>query len=862
MANDIDIKATPMIKQYLDIKKKHSDDILFFRMGDFYEMFFEDARTASAILDITLTSRQNDIPMCGIPYHAAESYIARLIKAGKRVAICEQMESVPSSGSIVRREVIRVITPGTIIEQNLIQGDRNNFLASIITTTERIGLAFADISTGDFFLSVIDRSIDLFRGEIVKYDPSEAVVKKFADNDDSVFMDFLKNSDIPVYSISEWLYDPDYMRDLITSTYAISGVKGLGITDDLEAVTAGSLMQYIKETHPGTLSNLKFPLKTNLTGRMVLDDATIRNLEIVRNQSGDSRTHTLFSILDRTKTAMGKRLLERNILQPLIDADKIEKRLDRVQFLIEYTDLRSSLGSSLSCINDIERIISRINSLKAFPRHFISLRNSLNACSTIKKNLIEHSGTVLEDIVSAMPDMAGLIERIHAAVEDEPAVSPEQGRVIKHGYNADLDRLYELKHDSKTWILEYQEEEKLKLGLSTLKVRYNRILGYYIEISRNQSVKIPETYLRKQTLVGAERFTTEKLQSFETDILSASEKIIAIENSEIDKLTADILQRREDLRKMADTIARIDFYHSLAISAVENNFIRPLITDNGRLFITDGRHPVVEKYFTREVFVPNDIKLDNRENMITLLTGPNMSGKSTYIRMCAIILLMAQSGSFVPAKHAEVSIADRIFTRIGASDNISRGESTFLVEMNETALILNNATEKSLIIMDEIGRGTSTYDGLSIAWAVVEYILRYIKARTLFATHYHELTSLDTKTGIENYNVSVKEEISGIRFLHKVVKGAADRSYGIHVAQLAGLPSAVISRSESILDRLEKSSLKSRKVNDDAPHERDEQLMIFNASNHIILKTIKSMDIDSMTPMEALNRLHELKKLV
>ncbi len=853
-------KLTPMMKQYLEIKKRHQDEILFFRMGDFYEMFLEDAEEASKILDIALTARQNDIPMCGIPYHASESYIARLIKAGKRVAICEQMESVPSSGTIVKRDVVRIVTPGTVIESNLLQSDDNNFLSSVIIGKEEIGLAFVDISTGDFYLSSIEKSIDLFRGEITRFNPRETVLSDGEEQDDDRFSDYIKGRDIPVYRISEWLYDTDYLRETINEVFHIASPKGLGIVTEMDILAAGSILQYLKETHRQAFDHLKHPRKLLSSDRMVLDDATISNLELVKNQQDGSRNRTLFSVLNFTKTAMGRRALERAILEPLLSREQIEERLDIVQYLHDFHDLSSALQEILKNVHDIERIVSRFSLGRIFPRNFIALDSSIIAAEKIRSRFIEQPAEILQKLAGDIPELTGLSETINAMITDDPALTPEQGRILREGYSRELDRLYNLKTNAKEWILKYQDEEKEKLGASTLRIKYNKILGYYIEVSKAQTTNIPEEYYRKQTLVNSERYTTEILQKFESDILSASDKIVAIEKKELEILKASVLDNQEKLQSLAMILGNIDLFNSFAVAAVENRFNRPVFNDNSLTSIKEARHPVVEKYYTKEVFVPNDIHLDSDDHTIQIITGPNMSGKSTYIRTSALVQLMSQIGSFVPAREADCTIVDRIFTRIGASDNISRGESTFLVEMNETASILNNATDKSLIIMDEVGRGTSTYDGLSIAWAVVEYILRYVKARTLFATHYHELTQLGSKKGIENYNVLVKEHLSGVEFLHKLVRGSADRSYGIHVARLAGIPKQIINRSDTILKKLEKNSGGRVQVTEE--EKSNEQLEIFNASNHLVIQAIQAVNLDDLTPLEALNELSRLKKLI
>lgn len=858
----MDVRLTPMMRQYLEIKKNYPDDILFFRLGDFYEMFFDDAHTASKILDIALTSRQNDIPMCGIPYHAADSYVARLIKAGYRVVICEQMEAAPSSGTVVRRDVVRVVTPGTIVEQNLLQSDDNNFLASAVIGAESIGLAFIDISTGDFYLSSIERSLDVFRGELTRFNPREMILKVDGVPDDAQYAQAVAARSIPVSKINEWLYDTDYLTSTITDVFNLASVRGLGITTDIELLAAGSILEYLRDTQKKTIEHLKYPQRIVSSEFMMLDEATIASLELVKNQLDGTKQRTLFSVLNRTSTAMGRRLLDRNILQPLTNPELIEKRLDMVQHLCDHGELLQRVQTEMEKIFDMERLLSRFHIGRYNPTDFIALRESIAAASAIRGILAEQQFEPCERLASMIGDPDPLAARIAAVIADNPALSPEHGRVIRPGYSAELDRLYDLKKDARAWILSYQEEEKQKLGIPTLKVKYNKILGYYIEVSKGQTAKVPAEYYRKQTLVSGERYTTETLQKFETDILHASDKITHIENEEIIKLLADILSYKDELQKAASAIAETDYFCSLSRAAVENKYVRPHFNDVNRTDIKDGRHPMVERYYTKEVFIPNDVQLDSDERVIMLITGPNMSGKSTYIRMAAIIQLMAQIGSFVPASSADLSPVDRIFTRIGASDNISRGESTFLVEMNETAVILNNATSKSLIVMDEVGRGTSTFDGLSIAWAVVEYILRYVKAKTLFATHYHELTELGDKKGIINCNVLVKEHMSGVDFLHRVAPGAADKSYGIHVAKLAGIPKEITARATRILEKLEKTSRGSSAKKEADAERSSEQLEIFNAANHVVIQAIRNIDIDGITPLDAINELNRLKKLI
>ncbi len=857
----MDAKLTPMLKQYLEIKKKHPGEILFFRMGDFYEMFFDDAHTASKALSIALTSRQNDVPMCGVPHHAAESYIARLIKAGHRVAICEQMEAVPSSGTVVRREVTRVITPGTLVEQNLLQSDHNNYLASVVEGPDRIAFAFVDVSTGDFHLSSMAHSADKYRGELARFSPREAIHHSMNGADDTV-LGYLKSRGIPVNRINEWLYDVEYLTSAIAEAFRLAGIKGLGMEDPLEILAAGSILEYLKDTHKKAFGHLKPPRRIVASDYMALDEATIANLELVHNSNDGGRERTLYSVLNRTKTAMGRRLLERNLLQPLIRADEIEKRLDTVRLFHESASLTADLQDRLDGVYDIERLIARFVIGRCTPRDYLALAASIEAALETARLLEGIPHELGARIIAAANECKPLAKLIGEVIDDDPALSPEQGRVVRPGRSAELDRLYDLKKDSKNWMVEYQEEEKRRLEIPTLKVKYNRVLGYYIEVSKGQSSKVPADYFRKQTLVGAERYTTGRLQSFESDILGASQKIAAMETAELESLHGEVLAQRPGIQELAEALGEIDFHCSLAVAALENRFVCPSFNDRGVMNVSGGRHPIVEKYYTREVFIPNDVRMDDSGDFIKIITGPNMSGKSTYIRMAAIIQLMAQAGSYVPAASAELPIADRIFTRIGASDNISRGESTFLVEMNETALILNNATHKSLIVMDEVGRGTSTFDGLSIAWAVVEYILRYIRAKTLFATHYHELTRLGGRRGIVNYTVLVKEHMGGVDFLHRVVPGAADRSYGIHVARLAGIPREITARAQKILERMEKTNRAGNAPESAGEDDAGEQLEIFNAANHRLVQAIRALDIDTLTPLDAMNELNRLKKLV
>ena len=725
---------------------------------------------------------------------------------------------------------------------------------------ERIGMAFVDISTGDFYLSSIEKSFELFRGELTRFSPREVVYREGPLPGDGRYTEHLKNIDVPMYALSDWHYDTAYLEGVMRDAFGLAGIKGLGIEDGIEIQAAGSIIQYLRDTQRKSLGHLKHPLRIISSDFMVLDDATIRNLELVRNQQDGGKQRTLFSALNHTRTAMGRRALERNILQPLVVRGEIEKRLDIVQYFFEHHTIAAQAQTALEGVLDMERLLSRLAVGRAWPRDYLALRDSIRAAARLKELLEAQPLEEVQNLARAVPDLGETAARIDATIIDDPALTPEQGRVIRPGLSAEIDRLHGLKKDAKSWVLEFEEKEKKALGIPTLKVKYNRVFGYYLEVSRGQAAKVPDGYMRKQTLKGAERYTTEELQKFEEEILTATGTIVDLEKKELDSLLKETLEHGPGIQQCAAALGDIDFLCSLAVSAVENRYARPRFNDGGLMSVTDGRHPIVERYYTREVFIPNDIRLDGMDNIIKIITGPNMSGKSTYIRTAAILQLMAQTGSFVPAREADLCIVDRIFTRIGASDNISRGESTFLVEMTEAAVILNNATERSLIIMDEVGRGTSTYDGVAIAWAVVEYITRYIRAKTLFATHYHELTELGGEKGVVNYTVMVQEKLDGVEFLHKVIPGSADRSYGIHVARLAGIPKEITSRATQIQERLEKRT-RTRGAGDREKKD-DGQLDMFNAANHRVVKAIQEIDLDSLTPLDALNELARLKKAI
>ncbi len=863
---------TPMVKQYNEIKKKYNDTILFFRLGDFYEMFYDDAMTASRELDLTLTSRHkgdNRIPMCGIPYHAAENYIARLIKKGYKVAICEQVEDPKLAKKLVKREVVQVITPGTVTEFSMLSQKSNNYLMSLNLHDNLVGIAFIDVSTGDFFVTQnkIDNTGNFIENEITRFKPAEVIIPESIFDNSLIQKIFSLHPEITINKYYDWVFDIEYSKNKLLDHFSVHSLTGFGIEDKNLAISAaGSIIHYIEETQKHTLSHIENIRFYTMSEFMVLDNATIRNLELVFNLQDNTTDRTLFSTLDYTDTPQGGRLLRRRILEPLLNVEMIKERLGYVRILFNLESERKNLHLILKKIGDVERLTARVALDKANPRDVVALKNSLIFTMEIKKRLKNIDG--LQDISDKIPQLDDIIEFLDESIDDDAPVQVSDGGVIKEGYDEELDKYRKAQKEGKDWIAKLQKDEIERTGINSLKIKYNMVFGYYVEVTKANLSAVPDNYIRKQTLANAERFTFPKLQEYEEIILSSTEKVMELET----KLFQEILNKlKQDLKRLklaGNMISQIDVYVSLAESAKINNYCEPKINDSDRIVIKGGRHPVVERAVKNEPFIPNDVLMDNDKNRVLIITGPNMAGKSTYLRQTALIVLMAQIGSFVPAESAEIGIVDKIFTRVGASDNLARGESTFLVEMNETANILNNSTEKSLIIMDEIGRGTSTYDGLSIAWAVIEYIYskRYIGAKTLFATHYHELTQLGQKKGIKNYNILVREWGDKVIFLRKVAEGSADKSYGIQVAQLAGLPKEVIDRAKQILTDLEMDNTReiiSSKSN--IVGEEDKQLGLFTVNmispvEAEILKRLKAVDLNKITPIEALNILSEIVK--
>ena len=847
--------ATPIRQQYLDIKKNYPDAILFFRLGDFYETFDEDAEITSRELDIVLTGRNvakgQKVPMAGIPYHAADNYISRLIEKGYHVAICEQIGEQPQKG-IFPREVIRLVTPGTVIEPGLIKNEKNNYLVSVFIQENTAGLAFLDISTGEIGVSHFNDNEfhNRLNAEISRIHPSEILLPE------SIHLPFAEQ--YHVTSLQDWKFELGRSEQLLKTQFHVASLDGFGLKNKPAAVAAlGAILGYVKESDPQALALFTDLNFYAIEDHMVLDEATRRNLELTETILKVSEAGSLLGVMDKTRTPMGKRMIRRWVNQPLIHAGEITDRLDAVEYLLENGLERLELQKQLKSVADIERIINRVVAQHAVPRDLVALRETLEILPIILQK-VNGRIPLLDRESGMMDDCSSEFMLLRESIAEDPPATLAHTGVIRSGYSSELDEIIQATKNSRDYIANLEKVEKERTGIKTLKVGFNKVFGYYIEISNSYADQAPEEYIRKQTLVNAERFITPKLKEYETIVLNAEENIHAIENRVFKEICAELKKSSKKLLAASRFLGTLDVLASFAQAASENNYVRPKLSEDKHLMIKNGRHPVVEKTRVDISFVPNDTVFANGDN-IQVITGPNMSGKSTYLRQVALIVLLAQIGSFVPADAAEIGIVDRIFTRIGAQDEIHAGQSTFMVEMIETANILHNATDKSLLILDEIGRGTSTYDGLSIAWAVLEYIHNHprLKSRTLFATHYHELTQLpDVLPNIKNYNVAVSEVDNQVIFLHKIVPGGADRSYGIHVAQLAGIPGPVITRANEILTQLEGHS-RQLELKDEAAHPT--QMALF-AQDSPVLKDIKKLDPNSLSPIEALNKIYQWKK--
>jgi DNA mismatch repair protein MutS len=865
--------STPLMRQYSAIKQRHPNALLFFRLGDFYELFFEDAVVAAKELQITLTSRNKEkgtaIPMCGVPYHAAEGYIAKLIRRGFRVAICDQMEDAREAKKLVKREVTRVVTPGTAIDSQVLEPRENNFLASVVRRIGAAGLALIDLSTGDFRATEFcgDESLTRLRDEIDRMRPSELLL---ASGTTSPLESRMGGSIITQTPLDEWVFGDEYGARLLREHFRVATLAGYGLEGHPFAVAAaGAILHYVRETQRGSLTHLDGIRFYQQQDSLVLDPSTLRNLELVEPVFGESRAATLLGVLDQCATSLGARKLKTWMLRPSINRDELNARLDAVEELAKNTIAREELRRVLSVIQDLERLLSKVTLETANARELLALKQSVRPLPILRTYLKHFQAQRIGALHGQMDELTDIYELLEQSIHPEPPVLLSEGGMIRPGFHAELDELRDLGQNSKQLLAQIESRERERTGISSLKVRFNNVFGYYIEISKANMHLAPLDYERKQTLVNAERFTTPELKELEVKILDADERSHTLERDLFVGLRRQVGSHAARIRKTAAVLAELDVLTCFAHLAAERDYHRPEFSDDGELLIQEGRHPVIERIVEEGQtgkFIPNDLYMNGGGDLLLIVTGPNMGGKSTYLRQAAQIALMAQMGSFVPAGRAKLPIFDRIFTRIGASDNLARGRSTFMVEMTEAAAILNTATPRSLVLLDEVGRGTSTFDGLAIAWAVVEYLLTHTHAKTLFATHYHELTELaDLLPGVKNYHVSVKESGSNIIFLRKVEAGSADKSYGIEVARLAGLPITVIERAREILTRHEQSEHTLSERLAAHKHARETgpvQLTIFTPLNADVLRAIENADLDNLKPIEALNLLAELKKQI
>jgi len=876
--------STPLMRQYTAIKKEHPNALLFFRLGDFYELFFEDAVVAARELQITLTSRNKEkgaaVPMCGVPYHAAENYIAKLIRKGFKVAICEQMEDPRLAKKLVKREVTRVLTPGTAADAQL-GSEENNFLACVAQAGNASGFAALDLSTGEFRATEFtgEDAERRIREELLVLRPREVLFASSLPLFEQTRTSPLQAAAAPRIAsletaswaetpLEDWVFAPDYAIPQVENHFGVLSLEGFGLANRAAAATAaGAILHYVRTTQRGSLDHVDRIGFYERQNCLVLDAVTVRNLELIEPLfAGSADNATLFRSLDCTVTPMGKRLLRSWMLRPSIDAAEINRRLDAVECMVRDLVAREELRRSLDGILDMERLLSRVTLETANPRDLLALATSLGKLPAVRAALSKLDVERLRTLFAQCDELADLRERILSSLEDEPPLTLADGGVIRAGVDTALDELRDLSRNSKQYIAQIEQRERQRTGIGSLKVKFNSVFGYYLEISKANLHLAPADYERKQTLVNAERFTTPELKEYEAKVLDAQEKMVEIERRLFAELRSAVAAEARRIRQTALAVAEIDLLATFASLAANRNYCRPKLDDTSDIEIVEGRHPVIEQLEISGVadrFVPNDLYLNGTTHSILLITGPNMGGKSTYLRQAALIVLMAQTGSFVPARSARLGLVDRIFTRIGAADNLARGRSTFMVEMTETAAILNTATPRSLILLDEVGRGTATYDGLAIAWAAIEYIHANTRAKTLFATHYHELTELaDRLSGVKNYHVSVKESGGGIVFLRKVEEGAADKSYGIEVAKLAGLPNDVVDRAREVLaehETAERSAVKHL-AHDETREPAAMQLTIFTPLSQKVVDRIRETDLDRLSPLEALNLLHELKK--
>ena len=857
-----------MIKQYKEIKRDYPDAILFFRLGDFYEMFFEDAKIASGILGITLTSRNkssdNPVPLCGIPYHSVEPYLAKLLKSGRKIAICEQIEDPKDAKGVVERKVVKVLTPGVIMDSENLESKSNNYIASIYFNSLKPSMSYCDVSTGEFKVTSFQNDSELL-SELSRIEPKELLLNENQFEQKKELTMHIKNTHNPLITyIEDWNWDQQHSTDTLKDHLGVSTLASYGFNGSAgPLVASGVLLNYLKETQMDFMPVLHEPVYYKTTDFMEIDESTRRNLEIFKTLNGDTAGPSLINIIDKTVTGMGGRLIKQYLNYPLLNVDAVNERLDAVEELKNSTDLRTGLRDEFKKINDIERLIGRITTLAARPRDLGALRDSSVSIAMVKSLINSVKCSLLKTIMTDLDDFSDIREKLFASLVDEPPLSSKEGGIIRKEFNAELDELKSIQTEGKKWISDLETTEKEKTGINSLKIGFNRVFGYYIEVTKTNLDLVPGDYIRKQTLANAERYITPELKEFEEKILGAQEKIIEHEKKLFELLRSEVANESVRVRKSSSLIAMLDVLCSLSEAASGFGYTRPEINSGDTIELKQSRHPVVERLELENGFVPNDLLLDSDQQFL-LITGPNMAGKSTLIRQAAHIVILAQMGSFVPADYAKIGIVDKVFTRVGASDNLAKGLSTFMVEMVETAYILRNSTDKSLVILDEIGRGTSTFDGMSIAWAVAEY-LHDLGAKTLFATHYHELAQLTlSKPRVKNFNVLVKEQKDKIIFLRKLDPGSSSHSYGIQVAKLAGVPQKVITSAKKTLSILEKVQAKLNELI------AGEQILLFEPTeedvaidvDNELAEEIKNLDPMNMTPLEALNKLIELKEKI
>ncbi len=864
-------KITPAMRQFHHFKEKYPDAVLFFRMGDFYETFYEDAATCSKVLGLTLTSRGKDsgnpIPLAGVPYHAVDGYLKKMIKAGYKVAVCEQVEDPKQAKGVVRRDVVRVVTPGTLTDEMLLEDKRDNFLAAVSLSSGMTGIAWVDISTGHFYCRAVDESKVL--DELLRIGASECLLP---DMKGSLFESAAKKLRENIVSLAGatvterpgWYFEPQGAKKKMLKHFGVQTLEGFGFTDSYPAIeAAGAVLEYLSETQKTALTHIKSVKKVDPKATLELDQTTLRSLEVLRTIRSESSANTLFDNIDATLTGMGGRLLQNWICAPLCDVEMINERHQAVAQFTADDALCGGVRNLLKSVADIERIVARISTYRTSPRDLVALCNSLKQVPPLREMLSPCSAALLKELANRCDSMDELAELLTVAIEDSPPVHLRDGGVIKAGFNEQLDRYRSLSKDNREFLAQYQQAQAERTGIDKLKIGFNKVFGYYIEVPRWAADDVPGDYHRKQTIKNAERYITDELKKYETEVLTAQEKSLELEYKLFDEVrdfTAKFISRLQDL---AHTVAVVDCLACFGHIARDRGWVRPVINDTKELYIEQGKHPVLDDALGN-AFVPNDTLLGGPDSDLAIITGPNMAGKSTYIRQVALLVILAQAGSFLPAKEARIGVVDRVFTRVGASDELARGLSTFMVEMTETANIVNNATQRSLVVLDEVGRGTSTYDGLALAWSITEHIANEIKCRTLFATHYHQLTELaEILSNVVNLNVAVREWMDEVVFLHKILPGGTDKSYGLHVAKLAGIPPAIIDRGREVLNDLEQTFTREAAGEKLARKKTADQTeTLFTKKQRSVLERLKNLDVNNLTPIEAINLLSEVKKEV